>query len=161
MSLIDGVIAGNPYDASSELTSNPVGQSPLFGVLAGDAPDVLQSQASGVQVSFTGSAFIAVPGPPGGNGRNGIDGSVAGTLPYAQVTGKPLVQTDLFTVRTPGVQTLHLTYSPQNSSIYLYLNGAFQADISDVQISGAVISIPASWPLSSPDLLAVQYGYLP
>lgn len=152
----DELVAGTPYDPSAlGLAGNPYDPSFFHSALAGDAPGVSHIEVPGLQVAFDGSVFIATPGERGPKGEDGLPG-LPGPL------GLFAFQTDVFYVVAPGSQTLHLSKTPQSGSISLYVNGAFQTDISDLQISGAVISIPgSSWPLVSPDVLAVQYGYLP
>ena len=109
------------------------------------------------------------PGSKGDQGERGLPGSVAGSIPWEQITGRPVLalvsdliteQTDVFPVQTDGPQTLHLRRVPQNN-VSLYINGLFQTDLTGIQLSGTVMELSAAWRLFTGDTLAVRYGYLP
>ena len=59
--------------------------SPLARMLPATAPDPALAYQGGIPVEG-GVAFVPVPGPPG---RPGLDGSVAATLPWSNITDTP------------------------------------------------------------------------
>lgn len=64
--------------------STPLDPRPLAGLRFGAAPPLLTVQPGAVPV--VGAVILPIPGPPG---QPGLDGSVAATLPWSNITDKP------------------------------------------------------------------------
>ena len=127
----------------------PLDASPLARLQPGALPAAAAVVAPAAIVQ--GVVYIPVPG------LQGLPGSVAGTIPWEQVTSKPVSRQERFLVTARGAQSILLTYPPLLGSLTLYWDGVRQFDISDLSLNGNNLTIPASWPLVAGDTLGLAY----
>jgi hypothetical protein len=122
---------------------------PLARLVPAGAPRPAQVQRPASVVR--GQAYVPVPG------AKGEPGSVAGTLDWTQITGRPTARAQAVAITLAGTQSILLTHSPLPGTLAVYWNGVRQFDLWDLILDGNHLIVPASWPLVAGDTLGFSY----